>query len=79
MSEYAQRAQRRWVEGVALIRGGDHKPFVGDPVAEGIEEALDLQNYADEARRQKRLGAIKHSGVVLCAWIAFRILRSAQS
>lgn len=79
MSEYADRAARRWADGVALIRGGEHRPFVGDPIAEGLEEALDLKNYADEGQRQKRIGTVRRGLVVLCGWIAFRILRSAQA
>lgn len=79
MSEYESRARERWVRGVAEIRGGEHRPFVGDPVAEGIEEALDLRNYTDEARRQGRIGALKRLVVVACGRIAFVILRGAQS
>lgn len=79
MSEYETRAARRWARGVVEIRGEPHRPFVGDPVVEGIEEALDLRNYADEARRQGRIGAIERIAVVVCGRIAFSILRGAQS
>ena len=79
MSEYESKARARWIRGVAAIRGGEHRPFVGDPIAEGIEEALDLRNYADEARRQGRIGSIERLVVVTCGRIAFSLLRSAQS
>lgn len=78
MSEYAARARYRWARGVAEIRGGEHRPFVGDPIDEGIEEVLDLRNYADEGRRQLRISAIERAVVVACGWVAFRILRRAQ-
>ena len=78
MSEYADRARIRWIRGVAEIRGGEHRPFVGDPIAEGIEEALDMKNYADEGRRQGRIGRGDHALITFCGWLSFSILRSLQ-
>ncbi len=79
MSEFAERAAARWARGVAEIRGWDpDAPFVGDPLAEGIEEALDLRNYAAEGRRQRRIGPLDHALLLFCAWLAFSILRSLQ-
>lgn len=78
MSEYAQRAQRRWVRGVAAIRGTEETPFLGDPVAEGIEEVLDLRNYAEEAKRQRRIGGVRAALVIACGWLAFELLRRVR-
>lgn len=78
MSEYEARALIRWRRGVALIRGGPHLPFQGDPVAEGIEECLDLRNYAGEARAQGRIGWLRHAAIVASGWLAYRLLRGAQ-
>lgn len=78
MSEYADRARARWDRGVALIRGGPNAPFQGDPIAEGLEECLDLRNYAGEAHVQRRIGWVRHVAIVGCGWIAYQLLRQAQ-
>ncbi len=77
MSEYRERARTRWIRGVAEIRGGDHVTFRVDPVVEGIEETLDLRNYAGEARRQGRIGWLRHVALAACGRIAFELLRGA--
>ncbi len=78
MSEYEERARGRWVRGVALIRGGEHVPFQGDPIAEGLEECLDLRNYADEGRRQGRIGTVRRLAVIACGRLAYSLLRQVQ-
>lgn len=76
MSEFDRLADERWDRGVREIRGGDaRKPFDGDPVAEGMEEALDLRNYANEAERQGLLGQIDAGLVRSYAAAAFAILK----
>ena len=78
MSEFDLRADARWARGVAEIRGGEHVPFQGDPVYEGIEEALDLRNYANEAERQGRIPSAVASLVRGAAAFAFGLLRKYE-
>ena len=78
MSEYADLARARWVRGVIEFRGGDARiAFMGDPIREGLEETLDLRNYAGEARRQGRIGWLRHVALAACGRIAFELLRGA--
>lgn len=70
MSTFEALADFRWRRGVNEIRGGDErKPFDGDPIDEGMEECLDIRNYAQEAVRQGRLSP--ELGRFICGLAAF--------
>ena len=79
MSDFDRLADERWARGVAEIRGGEHVPFQGDPVSEGIEETLDLRNYANEAERQGRIPAAVAGLIRGAAAFAFNLLRKYEA
>jgi len=56
MKTFAERCRERHAAGIARYRGCDaSRPFEGDPIEEGVQETVDLANYADAAQRAGRL------------------------
>lgn len=79
MSEYDEDFTRlselRMQAGLQEYRGGDASlPFLGDPVQCGMEEALDMRNYALHALQRDELTAYEAGEVIDHARQAFRIL-----
>ena len=77
--DFADKADERFTRGVAMLReGDDEQPFVGDPLVEGMEECLDLRNYAIEAESQNRLTHEASERIQKIAREAHAILEQAE-
>ena len=75
VSRFDDLATARWNAGVRKFRDGNAElPFDGDPIAEGLEECLDLRNYAVEAYNQGRIAHRLSHAICAIAEVAFDLL-----
>jgi len=75
MKTFAERCRERHAAGIARYRGCDaSRPFEGDPIEEGVQETVDLANYAREAQRAGRLSPLAAEHVRDLAQRAYSIL-----
>jgi len=72
-SDFDLRAEERWRRCSRQYRKSLDEPFCGDPVAEGMEECLDLRNYTLEALRQGRISELDSEDVCLKALSAYKV------
>ncbi len=73
-SDFDLRAEERWRKCSRQYRKSLDEPFCGDPVAEGMEECLDLRNYAVEALEQGRINDLVAEMLCVAASMAFNLL-----
>lgn len=78
-ARFAEMSRARYLAGVREYRGGDEDaPFEGDPIQEAIEECIDLEIYAREAWKQRRITRSDWQWLQRVAFEAFVILDGAQ-
>jgi hypothetical protein len=77
--QFIELARARWSAGVTEYRGGDEsKPFDGDPVQEGLEEAADMYAYSKVANEQGLMSDTEADQVNAHAFDAYKILLRVQ-
>ena len=59
MTDFEARCRARHAAGLRHYRQGDSgRPFVGDPLAEALDELADCRNYVLEAERGGQLSPV---------------------
>jgi len=78
VNDFSDLCRARHLAGLERYRAGDaSRPFEGDPLEEGIQETVDLANYADAAEARGLLGPEAAESVRDLARAAYAVLRRA--
>ena len=73
--DFEARCRARHAAGLRHYRGGDpSEPFVGDPLAEALDELADCRNYVTEALEAGQLSPLAAEHVEDLARKAYGIL-----